>query len=293
MKHRKPITLFLVILFCLAEIQVMLFRPKALDAIHFQYKRPSACKMIFGGLKNGWTTNCSYGEICHTSSGYCIKGCQHSTQCSINEYCNVNTNQCEMGKLECDRPVPSSSSRIVVNGRESLPHSRPWQVSVDERNENTVNFPVLFTCLHCSGTLIGERHVLTAGHCIDTGPIIYVHLGKHDCSKYEMGQLSIKARHGYFHPKFRLISIPAFRKTSVYDIAILTLENNVRYSTTIIPACLPEKSSMAYVNYTAIASGWGSTFGTGSQDRLREVNLFVLPIKECQKAEWVLEEEKR
>ena len=291
MKHRKPITLFLVILYCLAEIQVMLFRPKALDAIHFQYKSLSACKMIFGGLKNGWTTNCSYGEICHTPSGYCLKGCQHSTQCSINEYCNVNTNQCEMGKLECDRPVPSSSSRIVVNGRESLPHSRPWQVAVDRRNKNTLD-TVPVWCKGCTGTLIGERHVLTAAHCV-YGPFIYVHLGKHDCSKYEMGQLSIKARHGHIHPKFREIGFIFVTSISVYDMAILTLENNVRYSTTIMPACFPKISSIAYVNHTAIASGWGLTYPgcpepIGSQDRLREVDLTVLPIKECQNAPWVL-----
>ena len=52
-------------------------------------------------------------------------------------------------------------------------------------------------------------------------------------------------------------------------------------------------SSDHYTNNTATAAGWGLTWGTGDQDRLREVDMMVLIIETCQNKDWVIEEEKR
>ena len=67
----------------------------------------------------------------------------------------------------------------------------------------------------------------------------------------------------------------------------VTLSASIRFSTTILPACLPQILSNHYTNHTAIAAGWGRTWGTGDQSRLREVDMKVLSIETCQNANWV------
>jgi hypothetical protein len=229
----------------------------------------AACKMEnLGG--NYKAMECDEEEICIESSGKCIQGCQHSEQCSNDEYCNVKTYQCHRGVLKCGKILRQSSARIV-NGEESAPHSRPWMVAIG-------------SCTSCAGTLITDRHVLTAAHCLRYGD--FVLLGKHNCGEYDLGQMRVKIKKRHPHP---LAWLPEDNLLSAYDIAIVTLEKPVRFSTTILPACLPNQPSKAYVNSSVTAVGWGLTWGTGDQYRLREVDLTLIPMRECQKAPWIIE----
>ena len=144
-----------------------------------------------------------------------------------------------------------------------------------------------------TGTLISDQHVLTEAHCIVPGST-YVVMGDHYCfSKHDFGQMTVKIKRSYKHPDF--IQYPKYKETTLGDIAVSTLEKPVKFSTTILPACLPYKSSREYVNITATAVGWGKTVDewleTGNQDRLQEVGLTILPMSECQKFEWVIDDE--
>jgi len=59
------------------------------------------------------------------------------------------------GVRECGRPaIPPSVNVRVVGGVEAMPHSWPWQVSLQK---NGAHF--------CGGSIINERWVLSAAHC--------------------------------------------------------------------------------------------------------------------------------
>lgn len=66
--------------------------------------------------------------------------------------------------ISCELKIHSNSSAVcgrassatprVVGGKKATPYNYPWMV-------------VIFgtTKIHCSGTLINDRYILTAGHC--------------------------------------------------------------------------------------------------------------------------------
>ena len=51
------------------------------------------------------------------------------------------------------------ASGRIIGGLEASPHQMPWMVKLGSAHNNT--------CGKCGGTLISNRHVITAGHCVD------------------------------------------------------------------------------------------------------------------------------
>ena len=103
-----------------------------------------------------------------------------------------------------------------------------------------------------------------------------------------IGEISVDVKQIHRHPSYWA---DKYHALVTYDIAVVTLEKPIRFSTTILPACLPYQSSVAYINSSATAAGWGETFKTGNPHRLNEVDLTILPMKECQKAPWIIQYE--
>ena len=56
-------------------------------------------------------------------------------------------------------PEKSLGSGRIIGGLEAPPHQNPWMVKLGSAHNNT--------CGKCGGTLISNKHVITAGHCVD------------------------------------------------------------------------------------------------------------------------------
>ena len=68
--------------------------------------------------------------------------------------------QLYIGEIVCGKlPQNRFPSGRIIGGKEALPHQYPWMVKLGSAHNDT--------CGRCGGTLISNKHVITAGHCVD------------------------------------------------------------------------------------------------------------------------------
>ncbi|KAK7069585.1 Epidermal growth factor-binding protein type B, partial [Halocaridina rubra] len=166
----------------------------------------------------------------------------------------------------------------IIGGDEAGLHEFPWMALVKPAQGL------------CGGTLINERFVLTAAHCINkvalpNNALPTVVLGEHVLSAGDETPytVEIKARAVYpheFYDKDQGVSVKD------YDIGLVELERDVDLTTTpnIAPACAPNPLK-SYDNITVTVSGWGyTTFPTGQRsDVLMKADLTTVPLNTCKK----------
>ncbi|XP_012215618.1 transmembrane protease serine 9-like [Linepithema humile] len=167
----------------------------------------------------------------------------------------------------CSCGLRNEESRIV-GGQTTSMNEFPWMARLSYLNK-----------FYCGGTLINDRYVLTAAHCVK-GLIfrfmwfmIKVTFGEHDrcIEKGAETRYVVRVMTGDF-------SFLNFDN----DIALLRLNERVPLSDTIRPICLPSVYDNEYVGVNAIAAGWGTLQEEGKPScLLQEVEVPVMSLQAC------------
>ncbi|CAB3235484.1 unnamed protein product [Arctia plantaginis] len=163
----------------------------------------------------------------------------------------------------------NEASRIV-GGVETTVNEFPWVARLSYHNK-----------FYCGSSLINDRFVLTAAHCVKMFMwfMIKVTLGEHDrCNNTH-------------RPVTRFVTNVISQNFSYSnfndDIALLRLNNVVKITNTVKPVCLPIDVDKTYVGVNAIAAGWG-TVGEKKNHScyLQEVEVPVLSNEECKEGKY-------
>ncbi|NXL83661.1 OVCH2 protein, partial [Alectura lathami] len=159
----------------------------------------------------------------------------------------------------------------IVGGNPVKQGSHPWQVSLKRGQKH-----------FCGGTIVSAQWVVTAAHCIlDRNLLKYLNVtaGEHDLRIREKGEQTLPVKYVIKHPNFDP------RRPMNYDIALLKLDGAFKFSSSVLPACLPHPGEKFEAGYICTACGWGRLRENGVLPQvLYEVNLPILNSKECSRA---------
>lgn len=185
----------------------------------------------------------------------------------------------------------SSVQEKVVGGEDVALGEFPWMVAIGYIENGEVKY-------RCGGSLINERYVVTASHCLRSKyngfkDVHSVRLGEHDlrterdCESFpNLGQLcsepvvDVGVEESIPHPDFDK------RFNISDDIALLRLERNVQFTPWIQPICLPElnfnlEAKVAGSN-NVIVAGWGNNELRRQSPVLQKVDIPFVEKSLCQ-----------
>ncbi|NXJ73276.1 OVCH2 protein, partial [Trogon melanurus] len=159
----------------------------------------------------------------------------------------------------------------IVGGNQVKQGSHPWQVSLKRGQKH-----------FCGGTIVSAQWVVTAAHCVlDRNLLEYLNVtaGEHDLRIRETGEQMLPVKNIIKHPNFD----PS--RPMNYDIALLKLDGAFSFSSSVLPACLPDPGEKFEAGYICTACGWGRLNENGVLPQvLHEVDLPILNREECSRA---------
>ncbi|XP_043203105.1 trypsin-1-like [Amphibalanus amphitrite] len=186
------------------------------------------------------------------------------------------------GRTNRDGIQLDSVGTKIVNGTATERSEFPWMAALVERTDT-----FLGGLPFCGGSLINDRYVLTAAHCIAWWPSPLwgqVILGKHELRETSEGELRLDVKQIILHPGYDE-NMSQFVQGN--DIGLLKLRTTLTLpigNNRIAPICLPSRSQ--FINAEAEVAGFGITKYMGDPvvdraDQLQSVKMRIVNSGVC------------
>uniref|UniRef100_A0A0K8VIH4 CLIP domain-containing serine protease n=2 Tax=Bactrocera latifrons TaxID=174628 RepID=A0A0K8VIH4_BACLA len=181
-------------------------------------------------------------------------------------------------------------SNKIYGGSDADLYEFPWMVLL-EYNRRSGGLST-----NCAGSLINNRYVLTAAHCVkgaiekQIGQLVGVRLGEYDttkqtdCNGYSCAPKAIRVGIEEIIPHNQYRDNAANKEN---DIALIRLDQDIRFSDSIRPICLPsavaqERSAPASDTLYTVA-GWGRTLHSPKSAVKQKLQVPLVDLSQCQR----------
>ncbi|KAJ8712725.1 hypothetical protein PYW08_008029 [Mythimna loreyi] len=180
---------------------------------------------------------------------------------------------------ECGVTAGGNKFPLIYNGKFYERGEIPWLVAIYRVVEKSLQYI-------CGGTLVSDRHVVTAAHCMKRSSVttpdseIIVKLGVHQLNDWT-DELTVLRK---------LTAATIYEEYNPYkqqnDILVLTLHKSVKFNDYIRPACLwkGEIELSRVVGSIGVVAGWGARSmqdTRGGEDEPQKLQVPIVSTTEC------------
>ncbi|KAK9753134.1 Serine protease gd N-terminus [Popillia japonica] len=170
-----------------------------------------------------------------------------------------------------------STNSLIANGQPVISGYYPWLVALYNIRQLNLEFT-------CGGSLISNRHVVTAAHCMRQNgqkfniEQLLVIIGKFNIQRWTNdNSVMLSAKKVSVHPDYTVLSADA-------DIAVITLTQEVKFKRFIRPICLwSEPNDLNnVVGEKGVVAGWGKDEnGATLSPEPKQVTLPIVTQVQC------------
>lgn len=172
-----------------------------------------------------------------------------------------------------------SASDRIIGGLNAALGQFPWmaRLGYTVKGDQEVSWM-------CGGSLVTDRHVVTAAHCVKTAEedfeLSIIRIGEYDTKNNPDCQLNICAP-PLQDRKIQTIKIhPSYNKPLFHnDLAMIILDEPVQLNDYVIPICLPRGDQLQRldVNEHLTVAGWGKMNMT-TEEKARILQYVSIPV---------------
>ncbi|XP_004441700.1 coagulation factor IX isoform X1 [Diceros bicornis minor] len=228
--------------------------------------------------------NCELYATCSIKNGRCKQFCKNSADNKVICSCTAGYRLAEDQK-SCEPAVPFPCGRVsvshaslkptraetifsnmdsenstevgtiwdnitrVVGGENAKPGQFPWQVLLNGKID-----------AFCGGSIINEKWVVTAAHCIEPGVKITVVAGEHNTEETDHTEQTRNVIRAIPHHSYN-----ATVNKYNHDIALLELDKPLTLNSYVTPICIADREyTTIFLKFgSGYVSGWGRVFHRG------------------------------